>query len=56
VENGPKGLFKELVENLNVKNPTTFRLPEEIINFFEGGKILTKYICYTVINSSNSVF
>ncbi|KAG0768395.1 hypothetical protein G6F57_001233 [Rhizopus arrhizus] len=36
VENGPKGLFKELVENLNVKNPTTFRLPEEIINFFEG--------------------
>lgn len=32
----PQGLFKELMNNVRMKNPKTYILPDEIINFFEG--------------------
>ncbi|KAI8987443.1 hypothetical protein BDF20DRAFT_850314 [Mycotypha africana] len=30
------GLFQPLIDNMGTKNPKAFRLPNEIINFFEG--------------------
>ncbi|EIE79249.1 hypothetical protein RO3G_03954 [Rhizopus delemar RA 99-880] len=36
VEKGPKGFFKKLIENVSIKNPKSYKLPDEIIGFFEG--------------------
>lgn len=32
------GLFRELVEDMGKRNPIEYRLPTDIINFFENGK------------------
>ncbi|KAL7275175.1 hypothetical protein RUND412_001896 [Rhizina undulata] len=32
----PKGLFSELIDNMNRRNPTSFRLPADIRNYFIG--------------------
>ncbi|CEI90336.1 hypothetical protein RMCBS344292_04664 [Rhizopus microsporus] len=36
IPKGPKGLFKQLVENISIQNPKSYKLPDEIIDFFQG--------------------
>ncbi|CEI93524.1 Putative FACT complex subunit spt16 [Rhizopus microsporus] len=37
IPKGPKGLFKQLVEDISIQNPKSYKLPDEIIDFFQGG-------------------
>ncbi|KAI9473603.1 MAG: hypothetical protein EXX96DRAFT_311493 [Benjaminiella poitrasii] len=32
----PRGLFQKLLDDLNTKNPKAFRLPKDIVQFFDG--------------------
>ncbi|ORE11634.1 hypothetical protein BCV72DRAFT_332190 [Rhizopus microsporus var. microsporus] len=36
IPKGPKGLFKQLVEDISIQNPKSYKLPDEIIDFFQG--------------------
>lgn len=35
-KSNPRGLFHKLIEDINAKNPKSFRLPNDIVQFFKG--------------------
>jgi hypothetical protein len=33
-----RGLFQKLIEDVSIRNPKSYKVPDDIIYFFEGGK------------------
>lgn len=38
---GIRGIFENLAHDISMKNPKAYRLPNDIIHFFKGGKVDT---------------